>query len=165
MQSPWPHPDDEMIRLVVELPADLTSLSLGVDELPESVQLHAREASNGRCFTIGSTKAYRDGYAFEYRPTSLPGMYTSQTVPNTARAGERMVLEYYSGYWYASCGRTRTRQRLFRTDIHDLWAPDQWIHWEINEAASREKNELDEERWGGRVWCQTRWVPSRTIAG
>ena len=134
--------------------------------LRDDARQHALEASEGRKFTIGSKNAYKNGYSFEYRATDTPGIFMSEMLPDTARTGEVMWLAYHDGYWIASCG-TRAegpRQQLFRTNVKDLWN-NQWIGWEINQAASKRNEDFNLERWQGSVWCQTRWVSDLAIMG
>ena len=122
--------------------------------------------------SIGTAKAFKDGYAFHYTMTFIEGandrgVYVCPTTTETGREGEQMFILFSEGYWYACEGKFacpenqfEIRQACFRTTA-DFWKSE-WHSWEIN---SRRDNtpgrkytdgQWSAGEWSGALRCETK---------
>ena len=122
--------------------------------------------------SIGTTKAFKNGYAFHYTMKSIAGandrgVYVSPTTTETGRDGEQMFILFSEGYWYACEGKFacpenqfEIRQACFRATA-DFWKSE-WHSWEIN---SRRDNtpgrkytdgQWSAGEWSGALRCETK---------
>ena len=119
-------------------------------ELPES-------------FTIGTTKAFDKGYAYEYKKEMIKGetIYVCNKSSEWARRNEVLVLRCVWGNWTAfdsavsDDGSTpHCLQPVFRCLEKDITQPG-WHNWETNHAASRHDAGLAVD-WHGALRAETR---------
>ncbi len=123
--------------------------------------------------SIGTTKAFKNGYAFHYTMKSIAGandrgVYVCPTTTETGRDGEQMFILFSEGYWYACEGTFEEnvanpfeiRQACFRTKA-DFWKAD-WHSWDMNGSRDNtpgckyRDGQWSAGEWSGELWCATK---------
>ena len=112
-------------------------------------------------FTIGTQKAYDNGYEYHYEKYTIGGevVYMCEKGSAWARSDEFLALRYHEGTWAAYDSITegsntlRCRQPVFRCN-EDITAPG-WHNWSTNYNASETADGSD-IRWAGKLWAETR---------
>ena len=114
-------------------------------------------------FAIGTSKAFRNNYAFKYTRCEIDDeiVYICDKGSAWARENEVLVLRCDNGTWTAWDSSVddnmdlRCRQPVFRCD-GDI--TDQgWHVWAMNHAATKD-GEGTAVNWTGALWCETRHI-------
>ena len=127
---------------------------------------HLEEASEVRMpehLTIGTEKAFKNGYAFPYEKTQIGSetVYVCNKGSEWARSDEVLVLRCEGGTWTAYDGAVsadgstlQCRQAVFRCLATDITLP-KWHKWQINVAADAIESGHS-VNWQGALWAETR---------
>ena len=115
-------------------------------------------------FAIGTSKAFRNNYAFKYTRCEIDDeiVYICSKGSAWAREDEVLVLRCENGTWTAwdssvdmATAALRCRQPVFRCggDITDQG----WHVWAMNHAAAKD-GEGTAVHWTGELWAETRHI-------
>ena len=131
--------------------------------VPDGLVVQAQGEEMPEHFTIGTTKAFEENYAYHYekRQIGLEIIYVCTKGSKWSRKNELLVLRYEAGTWTAydsdvsANGRTlHCRQPVFQCLDTDITKPG-WHQWQTNDAASRNADGLTVD-WRGALRAETR---------
>ena len=114
-------------------------------------------------FAIGTSKAFRNNYAFKYTRCEIDGeiVYICDKGSAWARENEVLVLRCDNGTWTAwdssvdmDTAELRCRQPVFRCD-GDI-TEHGWHNWAMNQAATRDGEGTPVNWTTDPFWCETR---------
>lgn len=133
----------------------------------QTVELHDELADIPVGIGVGTTRAWRNNYAFMYNLVELSGfkLHVCNQVTETGLPGEKLFIVGHGGFWYACEGTMRNgeqsiRQACFRTR-EDYWERG-WHSWEVN--SDRHTGPFPRYSdgwwmagtWNGDLLCETR---------
>ena len=113
--------------------------------------------------TIGTKKAFKNGYAFTYEKKKIGSetIYVCNEGSKWARSDEVLVLRFNGGTWTAwdsavsaDLSTLLCRQAVFRCLATDITLPT-WHKWQINVAADPIESGYAVD-WQGALWAETR---------
>ena len=144
---------------------DLSQQEPGGSELalPDGQQVPGGGEQMPERFSIGTSKAFQNNYAFPYEKRQIGSeiIYVCSKGSEWARRNEVLVLRCVEGTWTAFDSevsadgvRLQCRQQVFRCLATDITQPG-WHKWETNYAASPSASGLAPD-WHGALWAETR---------
>ena len=144
---------------------DLSQQEPGGSELalPDGQQVPGGGEQMPERFSIGTSKAFQNNYAFPYEKRQIGSeiIYVCSKGSRWARRNEVLVLRCVEGTWTAFDSeisadgeRLQCRQQVFRCLGTDITRPGRY-KWETNYAASRTAAGLLPD-WQGALWAETR---------
>ena len=111
-------------------------------------------------FSIGTGKAFKNGYAYHYTKEEIDGevVYVCSKGSQWCKPGEFLVLRKKGARWIAwdslpSYNTLLARQPVFRSD-EDITA-EGWHTWQTNYSASSDDGQASVE-WKGDLSAETR---------
>ena len=113
-------------------------------------------------FTIGTSKAFKEGNAYEYKKEIIKGQawYVCTKRSEWAHRNEVFVLRCVHRNWTAFDSALsydgsipHCREPVFRCFEKDITQPG-WYYWEFNRAANRHDADFAVE-WDGGMWAET----------
>ena len=114
-------------------------------------------------FAIGTSKAFRNNYAFKYTRCEIDDeiVYICDKGSAWARENEVLVLRCENGTWTAwdssvdmATAELRCRQPIFRCD-GDI-TEQGWHNWAMNHAATKDGEGAAVNWTTDPFWCETR---------
>ena len=130
--------------------------------VPDGTQVPSGAQQMLISFTIGTTNAFKKGYAYEYKKEMIKGetIYVCNKSSEWAHRNKVLVLRCVDRNWTAFDSAfsddgsiPHCRQPVFRCIEKDITQPG-WYYWEFNGAANRHDTDFVVE-WNGGMWAET----------